>query len=60
MSNDRENLSIKSVITIVFILILLISTSSIGYLILKRWVSSAETSTEIISEDINDNIYQKI
>lgn len=53
-------MSIKRVITIVFILATLISTSGIGYLIFTSWLSSAEQMTESISRDINQSIYNQI
>lgn len=39
---------------------MLISISSIGYLIFTKWFSSAKMTTESIAEDINTSIYNQI
>ncbi len=57
MKDNRRNISIKGIITIVFILAMLISTGGIGYLIFTSWLSSAEQTTKSIAGDINENIY---
>jgi len=59
-NRHKNDLSIKKITLIIFILALLISISSIGYLIFTRWSSSAEQTTENIAEDINDSIYNQI
>ncbi len=60
MKGIRKSISIKRMITIIFILAMLISISGIGYLIFTKWLSSAEQTTENISEDISDSIYNQI
>lgn len=57
--NDK-NISIKNIIIIVFILVMLISNISIGYLVYTNWFSSARETTENIAEDINISIYNQI
>lgn len=56
-NRHKKSLSIKNITLILFILALLISISSIGYLIFARWLSSAEHITENIAEEVNDGIY---
>ncbi len=45
---------------IVNVFAMLISIGSIGYLVFKRWLSSAEHMTENISEEISDSIYNQV
>lgn len=56
----RRNISIKKTIIIVFILVMLVSIGSIGYLIFTNWFSSARQTTESIAEDLNESIYNQI
>lgn len=60
VEDNRRNISIKRIIIIVFILAMLVSISSIGYLIFTNWFSSARQITESIAEDINESIYNQI
>lgn len=60
MKNNIGNLSIKRIIIIVFILAMLISISSIEYLIFSNWFSSARKTTYSIAEDLNESIYRRI
>lgn len=60
MKYNRRNISIKRITIIVFILAMLVSIGSIGYLIFTNWFSSARQTTESIAEDINENIYNQI
>ncbi len=57
---SKRNISIKGIIVIIFVLSLLISISSIGYLIFTMWLSSAEQITESMSKDISDSIYNQV
>ncbi len=60
MKHNRSSISIKSIIIIIFILAMLISICSIGYLIFSNWFSSAKQTTESIAEDLNESIYNQI
>lgn len=60
MKGNRTSISIKWIITIVFIMAMLISTSGIGYLIFTRWLLSAEQITVSIAGDISNSIYNQI
>lgn len=57
---NRRNISIMRIITIVFILAMLVSTTGMGFLIFARWLSSAEQITESISRDISESINNQI
>lgn len=56
LMEGKKGFSIKKIITIVFIIAMLITVSGIGVLIISRWISSAEESTKLLSEDIIDGI----
>ena len=60
MKGKRKNISIKTLITIVFMLSMLVSIGAIGYLIFTNWLFSAMSTTENIAEDLNENIYNQI
>ena len=60
MSLRKKSISIKSIITIVSVSILLFSTIVIGYLIISRWLSSAEKEAERIVENLGENIYNQV
>lgn len=60
MENNKENMSIKWVIIIVFILVMLISTSVIGHLVFSRWFYSTGEITQKISQQIGENIYNQV
>lgn len=53
-------MSIKNIVIIVFIFAMLISITSIGYLVFTKWFSSAKETTESIAEDINSSIHNQI
>lgn len=57
---NKRNISIKGIITIIFVLSLLISISGIGYLIFAMWLSSAEHIAESMSEDISGSICNQV
>jgi len=60
MKGKKMNASIKRIIITVFIIAMLTSTGSIGYLVFMRWLSSAKQMVETISKDLSDNIYNQI
>ena len=60
MSDNTKTLSIRSIISLVFVLALLLSAISIGILIFRNWYASAEETTERVSRQINERIYEKI
>jgi len=55
-----KTISIKNIIIIVFVLAMLISISSIGFMIFANWFSSAQATTTSIAESINNAIYKQI
>lgn len=55
-----NNLSIKTTIFLVFLVLILISDGIIGYTVFSRWLSSADQATEKLAADISNHIYQKI
>lgn len=56
----KINISIKRIITLIFIMALLISTGGIGYLIFSGWLSSTKELSESMLEEISIDIYEKI
>ena len=60
MKKARKNISIKKTVIIVFILAMLLSIGSIGWLIFASWLSSAEQTTESIAETISSNINEQV
>lgn len=60
VKDNRKAISIKSTIIIVFILAMLVSISSIGFMIFTNWFSSAQKTTESIAETISEDIYKQI
>lgn len=54
------NLSIKTTIFLVFLILLLISDGIIGYTVFSRWLTTADKTTENLASDMSNNIYQKI
>ena len=60
MKGSKKNISIKGIITIVFVISMFISISGIGYLIFTGWLSSAEKITDSMAADISDSIYEKV
>lgn len=60
MKKKRRNISIRSLMIITFLVAMVISISSIGYLVFTSWLSSAKQTTESIAEEMNDHIYDQI
>ncbi len=60
LNNIRKQISIKSIIVMVFLGAMLLSLTGIGSMIFLRWLSSAEQITESISDDLSDSIYSQI
>lgn len=56
----KKAISIKWIITLVFVLAMLLTTVGIGFLLLTSWLSSAEETAERITADLGENIYQQI
>lgn len=56
----RDSISIRSSIIIVFIVSMLVSVGSIGYLVFSNWMSSARETTEKMTEDMNREISHQI
>jgi len=59
-NRPRKNISIRNTMIIVFLLAMLISISSIGYMIFSNWFASAGDITERIAVTLNENIYNQI
>lgn len=60
MNRKGKDISIIKLISIVFIVTMIISTGGIGYLIFSQWVLSARQTTEIISEDIGEQLHSQV
>jgi hypothetical protein len=60
MKYKRGSISIKRIITSVFIIALLVSVSSIVYLVFTNWLSSAKQTTETLAGEMNESIYNQI
>lgn len=60
MGDGRRDISIKRIIIIIFILSMVVSISSIGYLMFTNWLSSARKTTESIAVHINEDIYNQV
>ncbi len=59
-NNSRESFSIINIIIFMFIFVLLITVSGIGYIVFSNWASSAKHIVNNIAEDMNQDIYYKI
>ncbi len=57
MKGSRRVISIKWVITIMFMLAITISVGGIGSMIFARWLSSAERTSESIVETISESVF---
>jgi len=55
-----NNLSIKKIILIIFISVMLVSVSTIGFLIFRNWISSAKQTIETLAEELNESTYTQI
>lgn len=60
LKDKKRNMPIKRFIILVYMIAMLISILSIGYLVFSRWFSSAKQTTENIAEEMNKNIYNQI
>ncbi len=60
MKGSRRVISIKWVITIMFMLAITISVGGIGSMIFARWLSSAERTSESIVETISESVFNHI
>lgn len=60
MIKNRRNISIRSVMIIVFLAAMVISICSIGYFVFTNWLSSAMHTTESIAMEMNEHIYNQI
>lgn len=60
MTSRKHTMSIKNLIIIVFILILIVSVTSIAYLVFTRWHESAVETVARISDSINKQIHQQV
>lgn len=60
MKNFKRNISIRAVMIIVFLVSMVISMGSIGYLVFRSWFYSANQTTEDIAAEMNGYIYNQI
>lgn len=60
MGDKNRNTPIIKVIIFVFIAVMVISISSVQYLIFTSWSSSAKQTTESIALEMNENINTRI
>lgn len=58
-SIDKENVSIKTIIIITFIILMLTTVSLVCYLIYSNWLSSTYDNIRKIAEDMHDEIYHE-
>src|SRR5690606_20909127 len=56
----NKTLSIRTIMLLVFSIIMLITISVIGVVVFSNWVSSADATTERIVRDMNNDIYHQI
>lgn len=56
----QKSISIINIQIIIFIFVLLITVSSLGYLVFSGWTTSSKRSINYIANDMNENIYNKI
>lgn len=60
MKGKLKNISIRKAMIIIFIVAMLIGTSSVGYVVFYSWFSSAKLTTQSIAEDMNEDIQNEI
>ncbi len=60
MTRDSHDLSIKTTIITIFVLVIIVAAVAIAYLIFSRWYSSAEATVMQISHSINNHIYEQV
>ncbi len=60
MTKNKKDISIRTIIIIVFIIAMVVSIGSTGYLVFSGWFSSAKQTTESIAGEIDAHIYDQI
>ena len=55
-----KNMSIRSVIIVVFIALMTLTAASVGYIVFSNWYSSARSVSEKLALDMNEDIFGKI
>ncbi len=60
MKENGKHISVKKTIIIVFLIAMLIASSSIGYLVFANWFSSAKQAMESIAGSISESINGQI
>jgi len=57
---DRENVPIRMIIIISFIILMLATVSLVGYIVFSNWLSSADEIITEMAEDMDIEIYNQI
>lgn len=60
MTSDKRALPIRTIISLVFLAVMLISICSIGALIFTSWYKSADETTRTFARHISDDLYEQI
>ena len=55
-----RDMSIRSVIVVVFVALMAITTASVGFIVFSNWFSSARSVSEKLALDMNEDIFGKI
>jgi len=55
-----KNMSIKSVIIVVFVVLMALTTASVGFIAFSNWYSSSRSVSEKLALDMNGDIFEKI
>lgn len=58
--DKQKSLSIKSILSIVYILTMCITMGSIAYIVFSNWTASAENLTQKLAEDTTKNISHQV
>jgi diguanylate cyclase (GGDEF)-like protein/PAS domain S-box-containing protein/putative nucleotidyltransferase with HDIG domain len=57
---EKKNISIKTIIIIMFIILMVVIFSLIGYIVYSNWLSSMNQILTIMVKDLNDEIYHQV
>ena len=55
-----RDMSIRSVIIVVFVVLMALTTASVGFIVFSNWYSSARSVSEKLALDMNEDIFGKI
>jgi len=60
MVNKKKTLPIRTLIIIVFMVVMVLTLSGIGYMVFSSWLSSAKLATKNLEDVMHDSIFNKI